>query len=81
MGCGMLGKWHIEHMGYWGCGDVGYVVGYWGCGMLRMWDVGDENEKSQNVGFFIFKFALKYMLGNVYVNKIYAMHLGWPICR
>ena len=30
--------------------------------------------KQQNkVGFFIFKFTLKCMLGNVYINKIYAM--------
>ena len=31
------------------------------------------HEKQQrNVGFFIFKFTLKYMLGNVYINKIHA---------
>ena len=28
--------------------------------------------KQQNVGFFIFKFILKYMLYNVYINKIRA---------
>ena len=29
--------------------------------------------EKQHVGFFIFKFALKYMLGNIYINKIHAM--------
>ena len=36
----MLGKWHIEYVGFWKCEmfgmwDVG-DVGSWGCGMLRM---------------------------------------------
>ena len=29
-------------------------------------------KQQHNVGFFIFKFTLKYMLGNVYINKIHA---------
>ena len=29
-------------------------------------------KQQQNVGFFIFKFTLKHMLGNVYINKIHA---------
>ena len=29
-------------------------------------------KQQHNVGFFIFKFTLKNMLGNVYINKIHA---------
>ena len=29
-------------------------------------------KQQHNIGFFIFKFTLKYMLGNVYINKIHA---------
>ena len=29
-------------------------------------------KQQHNVGFFIFNFTLKYMLGNVYINKIHA---------
>ena len=29
-------------------------------------------KQQHNVGFFIFRFTLKYMLGNVYINKIHA---------
>ena len=29
-------------------------------------------KQQHNVGFSIFKFTLKYMLGNVYINKIHA---------
>ena len=29
-------------------------------------------KQQYNVGFSIFKFTLKYMLGNVYINKIHA---------
>ena len=29
-------------------------------------------KQQHNVGFIIFKFTLKYMLGNVYINKIHA---------
>ena len=29
-------------------------------------------KQKHNVGFFIFRFTLKYMLGNVYINKIHA---------
>ena len=29
-------------------------------------------KQQHNVGFFIFNFNLKYMLGNVYINKIHA---------
>ena len=29
-------------------------------------------KQQHNVGFFIFKFTLKHMLDNVYINKIYA---------
>ena len=28
--------------------------------------------KQQHAGFFIFKFTLKYMLDNIYINKIHA---------
>ena len=28
--------------------------------------------KQHHIGFFIFNFTLKYMLGNVYINKIHA---------
>ena len=28
-------------------------------------------KQKHNIGFFIFKFTLKYMLGNVYINKVY----------
>ena len=35
----MLWKWHIEHVGYWGCVDV-WDVRYWGCEMLEICDVG-----------------------------------------
>ena len=43
--CGMLGKWHIEHVRCWGCEDVGDVE-YWEFGMFRIpddggWDVRD----------------------------------------
>ena len=31
-----------------------------------------EIQQQHNVGFFIFKFTLKCMLGNVYINKIHA---------
>ena len=34
----MLGKGHIEHIGFWGCMDVG-DVDFWGFRMFRMWDV------------------------------------------
>ena len=36
----LLGKWHIEHVRYWRCEDVGNV-GCSGCWNLLMWDVGD----------------------------------------
>ena len=29
-------------------------------------------KQQHNIGFFIFKFTLKYMLSNVYINKIHA---------
>ena len=29
-------------------------------------------KQEHNFGFFIFKFTLKYMLSNVYINKIHA---------
>ena len=29
-------------------------------------------KQQHNVGFFIFKFTLKYILGNVYINKIHV---------
>ena len=29
-------------------------------------------KQQHNVGFFIFKFTLRYMLGNAYINKIHA---------
>ena len=29
-------------------------------------------KRQHEVGYFIFKFTLKFMLGNVYINKIYA---------
>ena len=38
--CGMLEKWHIEHVGCWRYGDVGYVE-CWGFRMFRMWDIRD----------------------------------------
>ena len=28
--------------------------------------------KQHNVGFFVFKFTLKYMLGNVYISEIHV---------
>ena len=31
-------------------------------------------KQQNNVGSFIFKCSLKYMLGNVYINNIYARH-------
>ena len=36
--CGMLGKGHIEHVGFWGYVDVGDVE-FGGFRMFRMWDV------------------------------------------
>ena len=41
-------------------------------------------KQQHNVGFFIFKFTLKYMLGNVYINKIHARQCLYTIslyCR
>ena len=38
--CGVLWKWHIEHVGCWGCVDV-RDVGYWGGGMFGIWDAWD----------------------------------------
>ena len=32
-------------------------------------------KQQHNVGFFIFKFTIKYMLGNVYINKIHEYML------
>ena len=29
-------------------------------------------KQQHNIGFFVFKFTLKYMLHNVYINKIHA---------
>ena len=29
-------------------------------------------KQQHNIGFSFFKFTLKYMLGNVYINKIHA---------
>ena len=33
-------------------------------------------KQQHKVGFFIFKFTIKYMLGNVYINKIHEYMLG-----
>ena len=43
-----------------------------------------HTKQKQNVGFFIFKFTLNYMLGNVYINKIHArqcLHVIKLYCR
>ena len=37
-------------------------------------------KQQHNVCFFIFKVTLKYMFGNVYINKIHALgnvHIEW----
>ena len=40
---------------------------------LKLNSINTIHVKQQtNVGFLIFKFTLKYMLGNVYINKIHA---------
>ena len=41
-------------------------------------------KQQHNVGFFIFKFTPKFMLGNVYINKIHVRHCLYIIrlyCR
>ena len=41
-------------------------------------------KQQHNIGFFIFKFTLKYMLGNAYNNKIHALQCLYIIslhCR
>ena len=37
-------------------------------------------KRQHEVGYFIFKFTLKFMLGNVYINKIYARQCLFLIC-
>ena len=40
---------------------------------VKLSSINNIHVKQQhNVGFFIFKFTLKYMLGHVYINKIHA---------
>ena len=40
---------------------------------VKLSSINNIHLKQQlNIGFFIFKFTLKYMLGNIYINKIHA---------
>ena len=39
---------------------------------MKLSSVNTIHVKQHNVGFFIFKFALHYMLSNVYINRIHA---------
>ena len=36
-------------------------------------------QQQHNVGFFIFTFTLKYMRGNVYINKIHARQCSYKL--
>ena len=47
---------------------------------VKLGSINTITEKEQhNVGFFFFKLTIKYMLGNVYVNKIHARRCLYKI--
>ena len=47
---------------------------------VKLGSINTITEKEQhNVGFFFFKLTIKYMLGNVYINKIHARRCLYKI--
>ena len=71
----MLGKQHIEHMGCWGCGDVG-DAGCWGCGMFAwVWDAD-----LQNVDENLRVLMVKLITTNYCSNQVEKVTTAVKIC-